>query len=106
MTEGIKHCNFTPFGCNGLSSVKIIMCMHFYQALMSANHCFLISQNVLKKRDQVQAEYETKLEAVVFREDKKTPVSYVLLALTLSKCNRIVVLKSKSNSKDQLKQLN
>ncbi|XP_074042978.1 LOW QUALITY PROTEIN: sorting nexin-30 [Sinocyclocheilus anshuiensis] len=32
-------------------------------------------KNVLKKRDQVQAEYETKLEAVVFREDKKTPVS-------------------------------
>lgn len=31
-------------------------------------------KNVLKKRDQVQAEYETKLEAVVFREDKKTPV--------------------------------
>uniref|UniRef100_A0A672PVK9 Sorting nexin-30 n=1 Tax=Sinocyclocheilus grahami TaxID=75366 RepID=A0A672PVK9_SINGR len=31
-------------------------------------------KNVLKKRDQVQAEYETKLEAVVFREDKKTAV--------------------------------
>uniref|UniRef100_A0A3B1JGF0 Sorting nexin-30 n=1 Tax=Astyanax mexicanus TaxID=7994 RepID=A0A3B1JGF0_ASTMX len=31
-------------------------------------------KNVLKKRDQVQAEYEAKLEAVAFREDKKTPV--------------------------------
>ncbi|XP_051541440.1 sorting nexin-30-like isoform X3 [Myxocyprinus asiaticus] len=31
-------------------------------------------KNVLKKRDQVQAEYETKLETVVFREDKKTLV--------------------------------
>uniref|UniRef100_A0A8B9K058 Sorting nexin-30 n=1 Tax=Astyanax mexicanus TaxID=7994 RepID=A0A8B9K058_ASTMX len=34
----------------------------------------LCLQNVLKKRDQVQAEYEAKLEAVAFREDKKTPV--------------------------------
>ncbi|XP_036450931.1 sorting nexin-30 [Colossoma macropomum] len=31
-------------------------------------------KNVLKKRDQVQAEYEAKLEAVAFREDKKTPM--------------------------------
>lgn len=32
-------------------------------------------QNVLKKRDQVQAEYEAKLEAVAFREEKRTTVS-------------------------------
>ncbi|KAI5614272.1 sorting nexin-30 [Silurus asotus] len=31
-------------------------------------------KNVLKKRDQVQAEYEAKLEAVAFREEKKTTV--------------------------------
>ncbi|XP_060765244.1 sorting nexin-30 isoform X1 [Neoarius graeffei] len=29
-------------------------------------------KNVLKKRDQVQAEYEAKLEAVAFREEKRT----------------------------------
>lgn len=43
----------------------------------SVHKPLVVRQNVLKKRDQVQAEYETKLEAVVFREDKKTPVSYI-----------------------------
>ena len=33
------------------------------------------AQNVLKKRDQVQAEYEAKLEAVAFRKDERTGVS-------------------------------
>ncbi|MGH0165430.1 UNVERIFIED_CONTAM: hypothetical protein FKN15_072769 [Acipenser sinensis] len=31
----------------------------------------LLLQNVLKKRDQVQAEYEAKLEAVAFRKEER-----------------------------------
>ncbi|XP_035246132.1 sorting nexin-30 isoform X3 [Anguilla anguilla] len=34
-------------------------------------------KNVLKKRDQVQAEYEAKLEAVAFRKEERTGVSAV-----------------------------
>lgn len=37
------------------------------------NHVVTLNlQNVLKKRDHVQAEYEAKLEAVAFREEKRT----------------------------------
>ena len=34
-----------------------------------------LPQTVLKKRDQVQAEYEGKLEAVAFRKEERTAVS-------------------------------
>lgn len=36
---------------------------------------FSCSQNVLKKRDQVQAEYEAKLEAVALKREDRPKVS-------------------------------
>lgn len=46
------------------------------------NHVVTLNwQNVMKKRDQVQAEYEAKLEAVAFREEKRTTVSIIFLII-------------------------
>ncbi|XP_026866163.1 sorting nexin-30 [Electrophorus electricus] len=60
--------------CSGLEELTEEMSEDFLPVLREYILYVESMKNVLKKRDQVQAEYETKLEAVAFREDRKTPV--------------------------------
>ncbi|XP_076875694.1 sorting nexin-30 [Brachyhypopomus gauderio] len=60
--------------CSGLEDLTEDMSEDFLPVLREYILYIESMKNVLKKRDHVQAEYEAKLEAVAFREDRKTPV--------------------------------
>ncbi|XP_066507196.1 sorting nexin-30 [Hoplias malabaricus] len=70
--EGVAGC--VANCCSALEELTEDMSEDFLPVLREYILYIESMKNVLKKRDQVQAEYEAKLEAVAFREDKKTPV--------------------------------
>ncbi|XP_030624882.1 sorting nexin-30 [Chanos chanos] len=70
--EGVAGC--VANCCSALEELTEDMSEDFLPVLREYVLYIESMKNVLKKRDQVQAEYEAKLEAVAFRKEEKTPV--------------------------------
>ncbi|XP_028828422.1 sorting nexin-30 isoform X2 [Denticeps clupeoides] len=68
--EGVAGC--VANCCSALEELTEEMCEDFLPVLREYVLYIESMKNVLKKRDQVQAEYETKLEAVAFRKEERS----------------------------------